>query len=90
MARDTVDPTNILTSKRISRAAPRLLDPANGADEADIAREVQKRKEAPEHQGLSVDDDSHNVVPSIPGISLTKDNGDEADQATPGSFLTEN
>ncbi|KAG5634278.1 hypothetical protein H0H81_002572 [Sphagnurus paluster] len=43
MARDTVDPTNILTSKRISRAAPRLLDPANGADEADIAREGFRR-----------------------------------------------
>ena len=63
MACDTVDPSNILTSKRISKTAPCLLDPANGADEADIAREVRKRKEAP------VDDDSHDVVPSTPGIS---------------------
>ena len=74
MAHDTVDPANIVSSKRVSKTAPRLLDPANGADEADIAREVRKRKEAPKRQGSAVDDDSHDVSPSTPGISHTRDN----------------
>jgi hypothetical protein len=41
MARDTVDPTLILSSKRNRPVAPRLLDPLNSADEA---RHVQKRQ----------------------------------------------
>jgi len=41
MARDIVDPTLILSSKRIRPIAPRLLDPLNGADEA---RHIQKKQ----------------------------------------------
>ena len=66
MAHDTVNPSNILTSKQISKIAPHLLNSANGADEADITHEVHKRKEASE---LPVDDDSHNVISSTPRIS---------------------
>ena len=62
--------------------APHLLDPANGADEADIAREVHKRKEAPE---VSVDSDSHDVIPSTPGISHPRGGDGEADRTMPGS-----
>ena len=85
MARDTVDPTNIVSSKRVSKTAPHLLDPANSTDEADIAREVQKRKEAPKRQGLAVDDDSHDVSPSTAGILHTRGNANEADQAMPST-----
>ena len=85
MVHDTVGPANIVSSKQVSKTALHLHNPANGTDEADITHEVQKRKEAPKCQGSAVDNDSHDVSPSTPGISHTRGNANEAAQATPST-----